>query len=158
MVRAAKRVRHRDEGRTVMDFFIYSRYAIEAVQAHEVSHIIVSITTPGDPKPNANIRTNEHTLGVLRLTFHDLDRVVPGFEADAPKMFQPEQAKAILELVKAYPEAQRFVVHCDAGMSRSPAVAAALSKILTGDDSYFFTRYHPNMLVYRRILEAHHGV
>jgi hypothetical protein len=44
-------------------------------------------------------------------------------------------------------------------VSRSPAVAAALSKVLTGDDAAFFGgRYRPNMRVYRTLLEAHESV
>ncbi len=31
----------------------------------------------------------------------------------------------------------------------------ALSKILVGEDSYYFKRYHPNMRIYRTILEEH---
>lgn len=49
-----------------------------------------------------------------------------------------------------------MVLHCDAGMSRSPGVAAALSKVLVGDDSQFFKRYRPNMRVYRTLLERYY--
>jgi predicted protein tyrosine phosphatase len=141
------------------DIFVYSRQAIEAIEPHEVPHIIVSITTPGDPAlpEGAKIKTNEHTLKILRLTFHDLDQHFPGIEELESDLFQPSQARQILALVKTYPEAQRFIVHCDAGLSRSPAVGAALSKIWTGDDTYFFKRYHPNMRVYRTILEEHYA-
>jgi predicted protein tyrosine phosphatase len=45
-------------------------------------------------------------------------------------------------------------VHCDAGVSRSPAVAAALARVLKGDDAeYFAGRYRPNTRVYRMLLE-----
>lgn len=142
----------------ITEFYIYSRQAVEAMQPHdEALHIIVSIRTPGDPK-QVVLRTSKTTLAVVHLSFHDMDRVVPGEEEIEPELFQHEHAHQILGAVKAHPEAQRLIVHCDAGWSRSPAVAAALSKILLGDDDYFFQRYHPNMLVYRRILEAYHGV
>ena len=46
-------------------------------------------------------------------------------------------------------------MHCDAGKSRSPAVAAALARVLDGDDAHFFGgRYTPNMRVYRTLLES----
>jgi predicted protein tyrosine phosphatase len=140
----------------IREFFVYSRQMVELIEPHDVPHVVVSITTPGDPHYPAKIKTNEHTLKVLRLVFHDLDRIVPGTEELASELFQPKQAQQILAVVKAYPEAQRLIVHCDAGLSRSPAVAAALSKILTGEDAEFFRRYHPNMLVYRSILEEHY--
>ena len=41
-------------------------------------------------------------------------------------------------------------------MSRSPAVAAALLRVLEGDDATLFGgRYRPNMRVYRMLLESH---
>jgi hypothetical protein len=42
------------------------------------------------------------------------------------------------------------------GICRSAGIAAAISKVLTGDDSRFFdkSRYVPNMLCYRLTLEA----
>lgn len=55
----------------------------------------------------------------------------------------------------------QIIVHCDAGYSRSPAVAAALTKALGEDDSsYFGHGYCPNMHVYRLVLNelAEHGL
>ncbi len=84
-------------------------------------------------------------------------------DADAPSevfaeadLFSAEQAAEIWSFVRAHrDDVERIVVHCDAGMSRSPAVAAALSRALTGDDSDFFGgRYRPNMRVYRLLLDA----
>ena len=142
----------------IKDFVVYSRQAMEGCNGQRsMPHIIVSITTPGDPYAPAKIKTNENTLGILRLSFYDLDRVEPGVEELECDLFQPSQAKEILTFVDAHPTAERFIVHCDAGLSRSPAVAAALSKILYGDDSRFFRQYHPNMLVYRSILDAHYN-
>jgi len=141
----------------INDFVVYSRQAIEASNGQRtMPHIIVSISTP--EAPPADFITNENTLGVLRMWFYDLDRVIEGYNDHLePGMFQPSQAKEILDFVNAHPSAERFIVHCDAGMSRSPAVAAALSKILVGEDDGFFKQYHPNMRVYRTILEEHYA-
>ena len=38
----------------------------------------------------------------------------------------------------------RIVVHCHQGMSRSPAVAAAISEALEGDAAFWFERRIPN--------------
>jgi predicted protein tyrosine phosphatase len=153
MVHVEERVRRPDVCRTMMKFFVYSRHAIEAIEPHDVPHIIVSISTP--PDDPANIKTNEHTLGLLRLWFFDLDQVVEGTEEKDEFLFQAEQAEQILDLVATHPTAEHFIVHCDAGLSRSPACAAAISKIMTGDDASFFRQYYPNRRVYRKILEAH---
>lgn len=143
----------------ITEFNVYSRQAIEDAAAHEVPHIIISIRTPGDR--HAILRTNEHTLNVLRLSFHDLNdaamehvEVRDQYEAEC---FNAEHARRILAIVKTNPDAQRLIVNCDAGISRSPAVAAALSKILARDDSYFFSRYCPNSRVHRTVLEEHYA-
>jgi protein-tyrosine phosphatase len=44
------------------------------------------------------------------------------------------------------------MVHCLAGVCRSPAVAAAISQIKYNDDSLYFDIYHPNTLVYNTML------
>jgi predicted protein tyrosine phosphatase len=54
------------------------------------------------------------------------------------------------------------MVHCEAGTSRSPAVAAAISRIYYGDDGEFLLPhlYQPNMHVFRQKLETaeHRGL
>ena len=48
-----------------------------------------------------------------------------------------------------------MIVHCDAGISRSSGVAAAILKAKTGDDSQIFNnpKYRPNMRCYRIVLD-----
>lgn len=51
----------------------------------------------------------------------------------------------------------KMICQCEAGISRSAGVAAALSYIYNGSDAWVFQdpRYHPNMLVYRTILNVY---
>lgn len=134
-----------------MDLFVYSRRALEAVQPHEVPHVVVSITSA--PDDVARIRQNEHCRGVLRLAFVDAD--APSEQFSAADLFSADHARQIWDFVVRHRDVARIVVHCDAGMSRSPAVAAALARVLTGDDrEYFAGRYKPNMRVYRLLLET----
>ena len=139
-----------------MDFFVYSRSAIEAVSPHDVPHVIISITSSAADV--ARLRTNEACRGVLRLSFLDAD-VPSDLHAEA-ELFSREQAARIWDFVLQHrTEVERLIVHCDAGMSRSPAVAAAISKALTGDDTAFFGgRYRPNMRVYRALLDAYQSL
>jgi protein-tyrosine phosphatase len=66
-----------------------------------------------------------------------------------------QQADEIWQFVEQHREqVGAVVVHCEAGVSRSPTVAAALCKGMGGDDRRFFRRYQPNMHVYRLMLEA----
>ena len=46
-----------------------------------------------------------------------------------------------------------FVVHCDAGVSRSPAVAAAISLALTENVGNFFEDFVPNLYVFGKMME-----
>lgn len=156
----------------MIDIFVYSRLVMEAVASQDVPHLIVSVTTPGDPKI-AKLRTNEHTRGVLRLAFDDADRVVPIYPSTLLSggctdirgciLFTDDMAKQVIDFVvghKLGTDVPRFVVHCDAGRSRSAAIAAALSKVYNGTDKAYFgenTRYTPNMLVYRKVLNAWHA-
>jgi len=48
-----------------MEFFVYSRRAMEAVAPHELPHIVISITS--GPEDVARLRSNERCKGVLRL-------------------------------------------------------------------------------------------
>ena len=151
-----------------MDIRVYNRQEAELTEFIG-PHVIISISLPGDPNGTAKLRTNRDTLGVLQLTFWDLDRLVPvdpdlvddvrrvsGITYEMERqLFEPRHARAILAFVATYPEALMIVCHCDAGLSRSPGVAAALSKILLGEDDDFFKKHSGlNRRVYRMILDA----
>jgi hypothetical protein len=76
------------------------------------------------------------------------------------KIFKPRHAQQILDF---FTKGQRegidlCICQCDAGISRSAGVAAALSYILTQDDAWVFKdpRYMPNRLVYRTILDTYY--
>ena len=64
-------------------------------------------------------------------------------------------AARIVEAFAQYNDrVSQIIVHCDAGYSRSPAVAAALTKALgESDDQYFGHGYCPNMHVYNNVLK-----
>lgn len=136
-----------------MDVYVYSRSAFDAVRPHEVPHVIISITSAHDDL--ARIRDNPKCLGVLRLSFPDAETASEQYPESA--LFSAEHAEAIWSFVLEHRERiERIIVHCDAGMSRSPAVAAALLRAFDVDDSTLFGgRYRPNMRVYRMLLESH---
>ena len=67
----------------------------------------------------------------------------------------PQQADAIWEFVGKHKEhVDAIVVHCEAGHSRSPAVAAAICEIFGGNGHRFFRGKEPNLHVYRLMLEG----
>jgi predicted protein tyrosine phosphatase len=87
--------------------------------------------------------------GVLRLSFPDAE--VPSDLHVETSLFSREQAMEIWTFTEKHlSQIERVIVHCDASVSRSPAVAAALARVLNDDDTEFFGgRYRPNMHVYR---------
>jgi len=113
-------------------------------------HILIIIKTPGqeDYKP----MDNKNRLAVMTLIFHDADVADGGIH----NAFNESHAERILGFVEKWKDKiGEIVINCTAGFSRSPGVAAALSKIINGDDEEYFRKYSPNMLVYITILKTY---
>ena len=90
----------------------------------------------------------------LYLTFDDVDRAygneipMSHYEANRIAFFVKGIAKDV--------SINSLIVHCEAGMSRSAGVAAAIMKYMYGTDEAIFGMpgFRPNMLCYRLTLEA----
>jgi hypothetical protein len=96
------------------------------------------------------VLSEDNRVGLLRLVFEDISR------PDTPESFTPALAAEILDFVTSvWDKADVFLIHCDVGLSRSPAVAAALSQIYYGDDGRWFELTFPNRLVYELLVETH---
>lgn len=91
----------------------------------------------------------QNRAGLLQLVFDDTA------QPDNPRAFTVCQAEEILQFVeRMWDKVQTFLIHCEIGMSRSPAVAAALSKVCYNDDGLWFEMDFPNRLVYQLLVEA----
>lgn len=136
-----------------MEFLVCSRRKIETLRPPEVEHVIISVTSMRDDV--AQLPTNEHCLGILRLSFADADENSrPPIGAE---LFSRDQALEIWQFVERHrANIERIIVHCDFGISRSPAIAAALALVLNGNGDEFLLadEYVPNELVYRLLLET----
>jgi predicted protein tyrosine phosphatase len=89
-------------------------------------------------------------VDLLRLAFADNE-----YAGEDGPPFSPIHAKQILEFVeKNWDKTEVLMIHCFGGISRSPAIAAAIAKLRYQDDSMFFCLYTPNKLVYNTILET----
>lgn len=141
-----------------MEFLITNRYTIEHKFPKTGGPLgIISIKDPSEkPIDYAMAHKYRETCGILGLIFDDVDSLKT---ADKYKLtaFTPDMAKQILKWTNALMKAgvELIIVQCNAGISRSAGVAAALSLIVNGDDSWVFNdkRYLPNRLVYRTILQ-----
>ena len=72
-----------------------------------------------------------------------------------------EQAQKIAEFVRKWESRiSQIIVHCEAGVSRSAGVAAAIMKYIADDDISVFENpeYIPNMTCYRKVMEVFYGV
>lgn len=134
-----------------MDFIIAGREEIEAGIPVRTSYVVISITDPD--KGPAKIPRASGFRGVLRLEFHDAVPV-PGFTLPSEIVLMTrDHAEAIWQFVQEwYKEVETIVVHCEQGMSRSPAAAAAICKVFGGDGRQFFREYVPNRFVYSTLI------
>lgn len=94
-------------------------------------HVIISIT---DPETKANPRTTDATVGLIRLQFDDF-RCMPRSPRGAAavigvrpvKLFTTRMAQEVVSYLRSR-SWRSVVVHCEAGASRSVAMAHALSE------------------------------
>lgn len=117
----------------------------------DVPYLVISISDPERPEPA--LAASPHLRGVLRLQFHD---VVPTrrFQVSSDVAMTAEHARQVLSFVReGSPDVELILCQCEEGVSRSAGMAAALSRILQGEDEYFLTNYWPNRWVYDLLLK-----
>jgi predicted protein tyrosine phosphatase len=127
---------------------VFSRQKISRYQPDQ-SAVLISITDSAGHWPF--VIENRYDK-VIKLKFDDVKVPEPGYFE-----MSDDQAIKIANFAKWANEQNndiQIVVNCDAGISRSAAVAAAIAKYFLDDDMpYFNGPYRPNILVYRKVLE-----
>jgi predicted protein tyrosine phosphatase len=139
---------------TRFQFLVLSRAEVESFTA-ELPYLVISITDP--EQPEASIPESKFLLTTLRLKFHDIakpNRIAEQFDTKSTDIYMTEaDAKSILSFVgKHLSKVKLMVCHCEQGISRSAAIAAALSRILQDEDEFFFRHYWVNRYVYDLLL------
>jgi predicted protein tyrosine phosphatase len=131
--------------RHVPEFVVLSREEAEAYEPRG-KEICISISDPDAPSAQVSPRF----AAVLRLNFDDV--IERGEPSDV--LFAEGHAREIREFLDSWPNAERVMVHCNAGVSRSPGVALGLCD-LGGWATAELERSHPgwNRLV-RSVLVA----
>jgi len=112
----------------------------------EVPWAAISISSYNDwPELNSANR-----IGLLQLCFEDMEHNYKDYI-----LFQDKHAEQIYEFASEMAKKVEIIlVHCQAGISRSPAVAAVLDKaFLGGETKSYFDEYHPNKLVYKKMIQ-----
>ena len=121
-------------------------------ESHDFKTAIISITDTD--KADVIFEKNEVNgiRAVLRLKFDDVER-----DYKNEHCITKEDAESIVKFVnKNKNKVDKFIVHCEAGVSRSAGVGAAIMKALNGDDWDVFKNplKCPNMKCYRMVLNA----
>jgi predicted protein tyrosine phosphatase len=129
----------------IPEFVVLSREDAEDYQPRS-REICISISDPDAPPA----RVSSRFAAVLRLNFDDVTE--RGEPTDI--LFAEDHAREISDFLDKWPSAERVVVHCNAGVSRSPGVALGLCD-LRGWATAALERSHPgwNRLV-RNVLAA----
>jgi predicted protein tyrosine phosphatase len=136
-----------------MEIFVTTRQGIEKKADWPSPYIVISIHDSGTAP--ANVKIISGLRAVLPLAFDDCDPTGP-VKLTTSIPFAHEQAEHIWRFVGEHKDhIEAIVVHCEAGHSRSPAIAAAICKALGGNGLQFFRGKEPNMYVYRTMEEAH---
>ena len=115
-------------------------------------HIVIGYRTPGINYPA--IQFSPWCRGHIEINVHDVGGRDNGI---GMIMFNESHAIEILNLLLTEQHnISHGIFQCDAGISRSSATAAAISKIIYGTDEWVFNNPHyvPNMQIYRTILNT----
>ena len=132
-------------------FIVLARKHVSRISPEE-PYIVISIT---DPKtPDANVAESGSRAGLLRLKFNDTGDY--GQPLRDTVVMTADHARQILDFVTEHKDdVSTIICQCEAGMSRSAGVAAALSHILQGQNKYFYANFEPNKWVYRTVIDEH---
>ena len=126
---------------------------------HSRPRVMISISDPFLSYRDGPFLTRENNLReILFLTFCDAEEPGPdvyGNQAGAEDLMQAGDARRIRDLLERHPDCD-LIVHCDAGMSRSAGVAAAVTEAEGGDSGEIFDSpyYDPNLHCYSVLLEV----
>lgn len=115
---AARRAQVSKPQRRAPEIVVLSREDAEHY-VPRLKEICISIADPEAGPASVSTKFD----AVLRLHFDDLAES----RVDSDILFAADQAQAIAEFMDRWPDAERLVVHCNMGVSRSPGVALGLS-------------------------------
>jgi predicted protein tyrosine phosphatase len=105
----------------MISIHVYSEMAM--VGQNFLDHLVISIVSPGRQHPMMQ-GTNIH-----KFQFHDIaEEYMIESESRIIRPMEKEIAESIAEIAMNNRDCDRWVIHCEAGISRSPAVAIGLAK------------------------------
>ncbi|MBQ6928518.1 MAG: dual specificity protein phosphatase family protein [Oscillospiraceae bacterium] len=144
-----------------IELYVMSRAnAVEYCRGrHREPSVIISISDPSLEYDEAPFRTEENRVeAILPLCFSDAEepgKDVYGLDVEEEDLMRDEDAQKVARFVLDNRD-KRIIVHCDAGISRSAGVGAAIVNYFTGDAGRFFEsgEYEPNMWCFSKVMTA----
>ncbi len=140
---------------------------LNTYKQYDYTAALISLWSPGDytkfekKEPEYikdYIKVKDYFDTSIRQEFWDTEDNVPGYPT-----ISKEQADKILEFILGNKD-KTFIVHCDAGQSRSAGVALAIECIVEYDGDRYLAglspsytddeRYAPNRKVFDKIMDA----
>ena len=128
------------------------REAEDAFCRPKEPYAIISI---GDPEQaDAALGSDPHCRGVLRLRFHDISDPQLARHHGLEIMHGKAARDAVAFALEHGPHVRTLLIHCEAGISRSAGIAAALGLWFHQTDQEFYERYIPNAHCKAMVLRA----
>jgi predicted protein tyrosine phosphatase len=136
-----------------VQFIVTDRASIEAGIIVRTRYVLISVRSPGQRK--ARIPRQSALVATLFLVFDDAEPSDTLSVPDSIQLFSAKQAEKVKAFIEQQHEhVQSIVCQCEAGYSRSPAVAAAICRSFGGDNTSFFHEYQPNRFVYDVLIQV----
>lgn len=133
----------------VFMYHVLSRSKAKALSYSCLARALVIISITDIDSSSVIFAKNEQIKAILRLSFNDVDRGCFG-------AMNENDAESIVHFCNKWILKADLLVHCEAGISRSAGVCAAIMKWYEKSDMPIFGNayYRPNMHCYREVLKA----
>src|SRR5574337_481617 len=105
--------------------FVIPKMLAESIELFADNTLVISIGSPGGSKAKLK---GDH---VYFFEFHDIDRDI--YDDSKEIMYEamkPIMAESIVEVAFNNRDKRNWIIHCEAGISRSPGVALGLAKFI----------------------------
>jgi predicted protein tyrosine phosphatase len=141
-----------------MNIYVLSKIGAQMFHSRligDAPYAMISIL--GNPDEQIKLEDDPKRIFYLRMNFDDLDEDI---EPEKYHLFNEDDAKEILAFAKkAKNNIDALIVHCEAGISRSPAVGLALAQLLDTQNQDRIKHRFPlyNKHVYNTIIKTHFG-
>ena len=136
-----------------MNFYVYSRQKAKKESYRlKTPTLIISVTDP-----SAGLNNFARNRSIFAICHVQFDDVTPESVGADDVLMTERDAEKIRDYVRAYKsKVENIIVHCEAGISRSAGIMAAIEEHLTSAPSPIFTSedYSPNLHCYALTLEA----